>query len=472
VTSAPESAVSVKSGAGLPSSTIASPSRRAVGVVRVSRVGDRDGERFVSPSEQRERIASACERDGLQLLDVIEELDVSGGVPLAKRAGLRRAVEHVEAHEADVVVVAFFDRLVRSLPVQREIVERVEQAGGGIIAVDVGEVRADTASRRLSSTMLGMVAEYHRRVTAERTQDAKRRAVARGVPPFPNIPPGLRQREDGRLEPHPKEAPVVSDAFDLRDGGATVMEVREFLRENGIERSFHGTTALLRSRIVLGELRFGNMVNESAHPAIVDSAVWQRVQRMSLPRGRRPKSERLLARLGVLRCGTCGARMVIGSTDQHGKRHYFYRCPPIGDCPRRVTISAEVAEHAVVEAVQELLAGLRGSAQVEGGAEDAAREVQRRQDALDKAIRVYERLEDEEAARKRLQELREARDDARDRYDDLIAAAAPAVTVSASGDWDSLTRDEQRALIRAVVYSASVAPGRGPDRVSVKARGE
>jgi hypothetical protein len=39
--------------------------------VRVSRVGERDGERFVSPAEQRERIASACERDGLELLDLL-----------------------------------------------------------------------------------------------------------------------------------------------------------------------------------------------------------------------------------------------------------------------------------------------------------------------------------------------------------------------------------------------------------------
>jgi DNA invertase Pin-like site-specific DNA recombinase len=89
-----------------------------------------------------------------------------------------------ENGEADVVVAAYFDRLVRSLAVRREVVERVERAGGAIVAVDVGEVRADTASRWLSSTMLGMVAEYHRLVTAERTADAKRRVVERGVRPF------------------------------------------------------------------------------------------------------------------------------------------------------------------------------------------------------------------------------------------------------------------------------------------------
>jgi DNA invertase Pin-like site-specific DNA recombinase len=82
---------------------------RAVGVVRVSRVGDRDGDRFVSPSEQRERIASACDRDGLTLLETFDEPNVSGGAPLERRPGLRKAVAMVEAGEADVVVAAYFD---------------------------------------------------------------------------------------------------------------------------------------------------------------------------------------------------------------------------------------------------------------------------------------------------------------------------------------------------------------------------
>lgn len=123
----------------------------------------------MSPREQLERIQSVAERDGLKLVDTIEELDVSGGAPLAKRPGLRRAVELVEAGDANVMVVAYFDRLVRSLAVRAEVVERMEKAGGAILAVDVGEVRADTASRWLSSTMLGLVAESSTR-TSRRVQ--------------------------------------------------------------------------------------------------------------------------------------------------------------------------------------------------------------------------------------------------------------------------------------------------------------
>jgi site-specific DNA recombinase len=469
LTRSPSSVSSSKSGAGSPSRTTGgSSSRRAVGVVRVSRVGARAGEQFVSPSEQRDRIAAACERDGLELVETFDELDVSGGALLAKRPGLSRAVELVEAGAADVVVVAYFDRLVRKLAVQEEVVERVERAGGGILALDVGEVRADTAARWLSSGMLGLVAEYHRRVTAERTADAKRRAIARGVPTFPNIPPGLRSCDDGTLEPHPEDAPVVAEAFRRRAEGATVMEVRDYLRAHGIERSFHGTQALLSSRVVLGELAFGALINTDSHEPIVDAETWLRVQRMRLPRGRRAKSDRLLARLSVLRCGTCGSRMVVGTTKQGSKptTYPFYRCSPIGDCPRRVTISAEVAEAKVVNDVKEMLAGVRETATSGDTAIDATRDYERAKKELDDAIEAFTGLEDIPAANARLLELREAHDAALGRLADAHEAAADTIAVGA-GDWDELTREAQRNVIRALVAEARVKPGRGPDRILV-----
>lgn len=467
MTSSPVSLSNVKSGATSPSANNVPSNRRAVGVVRVSRVGDRDGDRFVSPSEQAERIRTACEQAGLELRETLEEMNVSGGAPLDRRSGLRRAVELVESGEAEVVVVAYFDRLVRSLAVQQQVVERVENAGGAIIAVDVGEVRADTASRWLSSTMLGMVSEYHRRVTAERTEDAKRRAVARGVAPFPRIPPGYRRGVDGALEVHPGEASAVCRAFEMRARGATVAAVRQHLRENGITRSYHGTLSLLKSRVVLGELAFGSLSNPASHPAIVDHATWARVQDSRVSRGRKSKSDRLLARLGVLRCGTCGAKMVVGTS--HHSKYFLYRCPPTGDCPRRVTIGAERVEATVIGAVQRLLEGVSGSASIVDGLEDARRALGRAEADLDAAVAAFSGLDDLESARARLLDFRSVRDQARAQAERLAAASRPAVTVSA-GDWGDLTLDEQRALVVAVIDRVDVAPGRDRDRVVVQPR--
>src|SRR5207237_1362459 len=146
--------------------------------------------------------------------------------------------------------------------------------------------------------------------------------------------------------------------------------------------------------------------------------------------------------------------------------YHLYRCPPVGDCPRRVTISAEVAESAVVEAVRDLLAGFKGSASVSDGMEDAVRDLEAAEQELAAAVHAFSGLDDVDAARERLHELRDVRDVARQRAEDLQRAVSPALTVTASGEWDSLTFDERRALIRAVIEQATVAPGRGRDRIT------
>ena len=124
-----------------------------------------------------------------------------------------------------------------------------------------------------------------------------------------------------------------------------------------------------------------------------------------------------------------------------------------------------------MEAVQELLAGIEGRASVESGVGEAAEKFARRQEALDKAIRTFAGLEDEQAARERLQELRNGSGSGSASNDELLAASAPAISVSA-GDWDLLTLEERRALIRAVVERAVVSPGRGSNRITVEPRGQ
>ena len=100
--------------------------------------GDRDEETFHSPKAQLARAKVWSEDQGNRVVAAFEEIDVSGKLPLARRPGLLKAIEMVEAREADHVVVAYFDRLVRSLKVQLEVIERVEQAGGEIYAIDHG----------------------------------------------------------------------------------------------------------------------------------------------------------------------------------------------------------------------------------------------------------------------------------------------------------------------------------------------
>ena len=164
--------------------------------------------------------------------------------------------------------------------------------------------------------------------------------------------------------------------------------------------------------------------------------------------------------------------MVVGTTRQQGKPYSFYRCPPLHDCPKRVTISSEKAERAVEDEVRRLVAGMKGKASGKTGAQQAAREYERRQSELASAIEVVlgAGLETEASATERLAALRQARDEALERYEELQSIDTPAVVLDAAADWDSLSLEGRRGIIKAVLERVLVAPGRGDDRLTFEAR--
>jgi hypothetical protein len=265
----------------------------------------------------------------------------------------------------------------------------------------------------------------------------------------------------------------VARAFALRVSGATVGDVRALLRDQGLELSYAAVGRLLSNRAVLGEIHFGGYEpNLLAHEPIVDREIWKAAQRVKVPAGRKAKSERLLARLGVLRCGSCGGRM-SASLGHAGtpREHPIYRCGAhAGDpCPKRVAIDARLVEGVVVDAVKAALADAEGRASAEQGAQRAALALARSQTQLDALIEMLDPLEP--AARKRLQAATAKRDKAREEVERLGGKRA-SLTVNAARDWDRLSLDARRGLIRAVVDRVDVAPGRGADRVTVKLVGQ
>jgi hypothetical protein len=262
------------------------------------------------------------------------------------------------------------------------------------------------------------------------------------------------------------EARVIVKAFELRAAGRPVKEVRAHLAANGIERSWHGVQHLLKSKLYLGEIHFGELVNKHAHPAIVEPRLWREAQSTEV-RGPRTPSDALLARLGVLVCGTCGSRMSVGTQTQRGRKYPFYKCNPLGDCPNRQAVGATIAETVVIEAVRERLTDTGGWVTPERTVRDAEEELRAAQEALDGAIRLLAGFEDEDAARDRLEALRETRDRAIERMAQ-VGHHGDAQVVEDADEWDTLDLDARRQLVRAVVQRAVVSPGRGAGRVSVE----
>jgi site-specific DNA recombinase len=295
--------------------------RRAVGVVRRSRGGEGP-----SPADQRRGISAECERRELRLVEILPpELDVSGGRPLDERPRLRQAVEMIEGGEADVLVVAYFDRLVRSLRVQDEVVTRVEAAGGQVLTGDFGQVTNGSAAQWLSGTLVGAVNEYFRRSAKERTAAGVAAAVARGV--HFRAPLGyVRNGKGEAIVPGPL-APAIRDLFRMRGDGVGWSEIADHLnarhpRPNGAEWVPSQLPKLVRKRAYLGEAHHGEHRKAGAHTALVTPEEFEAAQQPRLP-GRAQGEESLLR--GIIRCAGC--RYVM-KPDRGGRGVPVYRCLP------------------------------------------------------------------------------------------------------------------------------------------------
>jgi site-specific DNA recombinase len=452
-----------------------SRTKRAVGLIRVSRVKGRDKKDALhSPVVQRERIEDYCRSHGWKLVDVLDEnegangalRDASGAKSLAERPKLREAVERIEAGRASVLVVAYADRLTWTLSVRDEVLNRIEAVDGGEVwSVDFGKLSNGTAVDEFTGTSLTAARRLVIRQAADKARDAQVEAVERGTWMSPGIPAGYVLDADRRLTPDPKLAPIVREAFERRADGARIDDVRAFLASHAIERTRAGVAQLLRNRAVLGELHFGELHNPEAHPAIVDRATFERVQRVTITRGRMPKSDRLLSRLGVLVCDSCGGRLSINTSNY---RYRVYRCGN-PDCAGRATISASLVEEHVVNHVKLALAGIEETAHADAAVNAAAAEVEHAERRYQAFVAVLDPTRPEE-----VEKLRQARDDldaARLRHEDAKANLDAATVAVSVEDWNDLTPDEQRALIRAVVERVEVRPGRRPDRLTFVSKG-
>jgi DNA invertase Pin-like site-specific DNA recombinase len=438
---------------------------RAVGVVRVSRVKGRDkkngGDSFRSPELQRERIEEVCDAHAWKLGSVFEEMDVSGGNVLDKRPGLLAAVEAIEAGRAGVLVVAYCDRLTRG-HVRDEVLDRVEAAGGEVWTADMGRQSNGTAAERFTGGVLERAAQYVKDAAAEKARAAQIDRVEAGVWMSPGVPAGYVLAVDRKLTPDPKLAPIVREAFELRANGARLEEVRAFLAERGIERTRAGVAQLLRNRAYLGELHFGELHNPEAHPAIVDRVTFERARRVTITRGRHAKSDHLLARLGVLRCAACDARMSVNTSNY---RYRCYRCAN-EDCERRAYVSAPLIEEHVVEHVKHAIVGITETAHAEHDLDAAERQVEEAEHRYAAAVEVLDPTEAAEV--ERLRQFKAERDAARQDLEERKQSLGAATLAVGVEDWDDLTRDEQRGLIRAVLERVTVAPGQGRDRIKIE----
>jgi site-specific DNA recombinase len=300
---------------------------RLIGYVRVSRVAGREGESFISPIDQRQRIEAHAGANGHTVVDWQEDLDQPGS--RYERPGFQRSIEAVEAGEADGICVARLDRFARSVADAAKAVERLEAAGGSLVAIDLG-MDTSTSGGRLMRNVLMALAEFELERVRENWASAGTHAVERGVHVCRVAPVGYRKSgkdDKGPLEPDPEAAPIVRELFQRRGTGESWVSLCRFLderlpRENGKHWSKSTVMGVVGCRTYLGEARGGGVVKPDAHPPLITRGEFEAAQQVKAD-GRHDRSGALLA--GLLRCASCGHTLTRKANGARGYANYKCR---------------------------------------------------------------------------------------------------------------------------------------------------
>lgn len=321
------------------------------GYVRVSRIGGRSGERFISPTHQRQQIEGWATLHGALIGEVFEELDESGG--RADRPLLQEAVARVERGESNGIVVAKLDRFGRSLTHGLAAIERIRRAGGTFVSVADGFDLSTDSGRLMLRFMLAM-AEWELDRVRSNWAVANQRACARGVHSGP-APPGYIRRADGRLRRDPLGAPLITELFARRARGEPIAALARWLTSEGLPTATGGghwlpqsVRALLRREVYLGQVSYMGQVTSGAHAPLVDRPTWQAAQRPTdMPALRARHGEPRLLLYGLLRCAGC--RRLLTTCRQRSGQLTFgtYICikqSSTGRCPERPSVRDTVVE--------------------------------------------------------------------------------------------------------------------------------
>jgi site-specific DNA recombinase len=233
---------------------VMSPSQhsRFIAYVRVS--STEQATEGYSLEAQTKRLEAWALAHGVTLVETIADEGISAGS--LKRPGLTRALELLEANEADGLVIVKLDRLTRKTRDLLRLVEEVFSEGGAALASVEESIDTDSAGGRMVLTMLGAMATWEREVIGERTRAVLQHLKAEGVR-LGGIPLGLENTgekdENGRavLRVSHSEDATLREILKRRKAGESLRAIANDLNERSIPTKRGGTWHASTIRYIL-----------------------------------------------------------------------------------------------------------------------------------------------------------------------------------------------------------------------------
>jgi site-specific DNA recombinase len=334
---------------------------------------------FNSLDAQRESgeayIASQKAEGWVCLPDKYDDGGYTGGN--MDRPAVQKLMADIDAGKVDCVVVYKVDRLSRSLMDFARLMELFDRKKISFVSV-TQQFNTTQSMGRLTLNILLSFAQFEREIISERTRD-KIAATRRKGKWFGGKPILGYDLVEGKLVVNRDEAYQVREMYaiylDSRSVRLTTAEValrgwktkawtqKDGTKVGGLPLTNAYMHRILTSVSYLGKVQHHDQVYEGEQEAIIDPALWMRVQAVLEANGRDKGSDIRNVHHGLLkglvRCGHCDKPMGHTFTTKAGKRTYRYYVCHVAQssgyhaCPSK-SVPAEQLESFVVDRLQAL----------------------------------------------------------------------------------------------------------------------
>lgn len=220
---------------------------RVLGYARCSTQEQAQG---LSIEVQVRRIASWCEAQEADLVDVVEDAAVSGTKRLECRAGGSRIAALLDAREPgiDAVAVVRLDRLGRDAAETLTLLRRFTTGKVGLVSLR-DRLDLTTPQGRAMAGVAAVFGQLERELIGQRTADALGQLRTTGKVYGP-VPFGFL-RDGDSLVPDDQEQSVVATILDLRGQQKSYRAIAAYLNAEAVPAKRGGTWSAMSVRSVL-----------------------------------------------------------------------------------------------------------------------------------------------------------------------------------------------------------------------------
>lgn len=193
---------------------------------------------------QQEAITAWAESEGHVVTSWHSDSGISGAEDISVRVGLFAAIDTVKSGESGGIVVRELARFSRDQTAQELMFRDIRSIGGRVFSTKPSEnmMLDDDGSdpgRELIRGILGLIAQYERKVIVARMAAGRRMAAAHGryaygAPPFGTATADHPSGKGSELVPVESEQAAIARMRELRDGGASLRDIAATLEAEGV----------------------------------------------------------------------------------------------------------------------------------------------------------------------------------------------------------------------------------------------